>query len=127
MWGLAECALLLLVSVVGKEFKLFVGDSVVFCKVEDLNFLEGGNVLVEGCLRKSGIVVVPQLEPVISFLFRVEAVSVGTVFCEFKWAGEVGGTNVSWRLALVVSSPPGVMSRALRLLSNSCVAIALGD
>ena len=96
MWGLAECALLLLVSVVGKEFKLFVGDSVVFCKVEDLNFLEGGKVLVGGCLSVSIIVVVSALEPIVSFLFRVEAVSVRTVFCDFERAGEVGRSSVSW-------------------------------
>ena len=74
VWGLAECALILLVSVIGSEFKLFVGDSVVFSKVKDLNFLEGGRVLVAGCLSVSVIVVVSVLEPIISFLFRVEAV-----------------------------------------------------
>ena len=96
MWGLAECALLLLVSGIGKEFELFVGDSVVFCKVEDLNFLDGGKVLVGGCLSVSIIVLVSVLEPIISFLFRVEAVSVRAVFCDFERAGEVGRTSVSW-------------------------------
>ena len=93
---MAECALLLLVSGIEKEFKLFVGDLVVFFKVEDLNFLEGGKVLVGGCLSVSIIVGVSVLEPIISFLFRVEAVSVRTVFCDFERAGEVGRTSVPW-------------------------------
>ena len=66
VWGLVECALLLLVTGVGNETALFVGTSVLFNILKDLDFLDGGKIMVWGCLRVSVIYVVSGLQPVIS-------------------------------------------------------------